>query len=301
MVDKIAYGGRFRPLSIRMKESMKNIWVPLSGQVAQQRKVETIANNVANANTVGFKKDQLVFKEHLTALTKGMDDVDIPRNEFSPADFYHTQGAENAMVSVDGSFTIFEQGTLIPTNNPLDLALKGDGFIEVLTPTGVRFTRKGNFSLSRDGELVTDQGFKVLSALNVPEESLRDPASAGTFPNPEERILRVPTNTKLTFTNEGEILTRDGAVGKMSLIEFKDKQALRKEGNALYITPDEANIVRTNIQTTVNQGFLEGSNVNAIEEMSELIKAHRHFESIQKAINAYDQISGKAANELGKF
>ena len=280
---------------------MKNIWVPLSGQVAQQRKVETIANNVANANTVGFKKDQLVFKEHLTALTKGVDDIDIPRNEFSPADFYHTQGAENAMVAVDGSFTIFEQGTLIPTSNPLDLALKGEGFLEVLTPTGVRFTRKGNLSLSRDGELVTDQGFKILNALNVSEENLRDPASLGNLPKPEDRILRVPTNTKLTFNSEGEILTRDGVIGKISVVEFKDKHALRKEGNSLYLTPDDQNLNLPNIQTTVNQGFLEGSNVNAIEEMSELIKAHRHFESIQKAINAYDQISGKAANEIGKF
>lgn len=280
---------------------MKNIWVPLSGQVAQQRKVETIANNVANANTVGFKKDQLVFKEHLTALTKGVEDIDIPRKEFSPDDFYHTQGAENAMVAVDGSFTIFEQGTMIPTNNPLDLALKGEGFLEVLTPTGVRFTRKGNLSLNRDGELVTDQGFRVLSALNVNTSALRDPASAGNIPAPEERVLRVPTNTKLTFTDEGEVLTREGAVGKISVVEFKDKHALRKEGNSLYITPDEENINRTDIKTTVNQGFLEGSNVNAIEEMSELIKAHRHFESIQKAINAYDQISGKAANEIGKF
>ena len=280
---------------------MNNIWVSISGQVAQQQKVETIANNVANANTVGFKKDQLVFKEHLTALTKGVEDIDIPRNEFSPADFYHTQGAENAMVSVDGSYTIHEQGTLIPTNNPLDLALQGDGFMEVLTPTGVRFTRKGNLSLNRDGELVTDQGFRVLTALNATEENLRDPASIGSFPKPEERILKVPTNMKLTFTNEGEVLTRDGVVGKVSVVEFKDKHALRKEGNSLYITPDEANITRTNIKTAVHQGFLEGSNVNAIEEMSELIKAHRHFESIQKAINAYDQISGKAANDIGKF
>lgn len=280
---------------------MKNIWVPLSGQVAQQRKVETIANNVANANTVGFKKDQLVFKEHLTALTKGQEDIDIPRKEFSPQDFYHTQGAENAMVTVDGSFTIFEQGTLMPTNNPLDVALKGDGFLEVLTPNGVRFTRKGNLSLSRDGELVTDQGYKVLSQLNVSEEAFRAPASEGSFPKPEERILRVPTNMKLTISNDGEVLTRDGAVGKISVIEFKDKHALRKEGNSLYLTPDELNINRTDIKTTVNQGFLEGSNVNAIEEMSELIKAHRHFESIQKAINAYDQLSGKAANEIGKF
>jgi len=277
---------------------MSNIWVSISGQVAQQQKVETIANNVANANTVGFKKDQLVFKEHLTALTKGVDDIDIPRKEFSPADFYHTQGAENAMVAVDGSFTIFEQGTMIPTNNPLDVALKGEGFIEVLTPAGVRFTRKGNFSMNREGELVTDQGYKVLGALKGNVDITREPASV---PSPEERIIRIPTNTKITFSGEGEILTRDGQIGQLSVVEFKDMHALRKEGNALFISPAEENIVRNEVKTTVNQGFLEGSNVNAIEEMSELIKAHRHFESIQKAINAYDSISGKAANDIGKF
>jgi flagellar basal-body rod protein FlgF len=280
---------------------MKNIWVPLSGQVAQQRKVETIANNVANANTVGFKKDQLVFKEHLTAFTREPDSVDIPRNEFSPADFYHSQGAENAMVAVDASFTVFEQGQLTPTNNPLDLALQGEGFLEVLTPTGVRFTRKGNLSLSKDGELVTDQGFKVLSALEIPENILREPASASSVPKPEDRVIKVPTNKPVSISLEGNIFTKDGTVGKISVIEFNDKHALRKEGNSLFITPDELNIKRTEIKTTVNQGFLEGSNVNAIEEMSELIKAHRHFESIQKAINAYDSISSKAANDIGKF
>jgi flagellar basal-body rod protein FlgF len=280
---------------------LKNIWVPLSGQVAQQRKVETIANNVANANTVGFKKDQLVFKEHLTALTKGADDIHIPRKEFSPADFYHTQGAENAMVSVDGSYTIHEQGQFIPTSNPLDIALKGDGFLEVLTPTGVRFTRKGNLSMNREGELVTDQGHRVLSHLNMTNSSLREPASASSVPPAEERVIKLPANAKITISLDGEVLTREGSVAKLSIVEFSDKHALKKEGNSLFITPDENNINRTDIKTTVNQGFLEGSNVNAIEEMSELIKAHRHFESIQKAINAYDSISGKAANDIGKF
>jgi flagellar basal-body rod protein FlgF len=298
---KFAHEGIFRPLHQDEGVQLKNIWVPLSGQVAQQRKVETIANNVANANTTGFKKDQLVFKEHLTALTKGVEDIDIPRKEFSPADFYHTQGAENAMVAVDGSFTIFEQGQLVPTHNPLDVALQGDGFVEVLTPTGVRFTRKGNFSLNKEGELVTDQGFRVLSALNIKEDTLRDPASQESVPPPEERVIRVPTNSKLTISLDGDLLTKDGLINRLSVVEFKDKHALKKEGNSLFITPSEENIIRTNTKTTVNQGFLEGSNVNAIEEMSELIKAHRHFDSIQKAINAYDSISGKAANDIAKF
>jgi len=280
---------------------MKNIWVSLSGQVAQQRKVETIANNVANANTVGFKKDQLVFKEHLTALTRNSDDIDVPRNEFSPSDFYHTQGAENAFVAIDGSFTIHDQGQLVPTQNQLDLAIKGNGFFEVLTPNGVRFTRKGNFSLNKDGELVTDQGFRVLSNLNVSDEVLRNPASVEALPNAEERIIKLPLNTPITISENGIIENKNGTIGQISIIEFSDLHALKKEGNSLFISPDENNIRRTEVTSTLNQGFLEGSNVNAVEEMAELIKAHRHFESIQKAINAYDSISGKAANEIGKF
>jgi flagellar basal-body rod protein FlgF len=279
---------------------MKNIWVPLSGQIAQQRKVETIANNVANANTAGFKKDQLVFKEHLTALSKGSDDIHIPRKEFSPDDFYHTQGAENAYVDVAGSYTNHDQGQLVPTNNPFDVALNGKGFIEVLTPQGVRYTRTGNLSLSKDGELVTSQGFKVLQPLTAKPEELRGPA-AEALPSPEERILKLPHNQAITISREGGVLTRQGLVGSISVVEFEDVHALRKEGNNLFINPSEANAKRVELATTVNQGFIEGSNVNAVEEMSELIKAHRHFESIQKAINAYDSVTGKAVNDINKF
>jgi flagellar hook protein FlgE len=145
---------------------LKNIWVPLSGAIAQQRNVETIANNVANANTPGFKKDQLVFREQLTALTSGPSDIDIPRKEFSPKDFYHSEGNENSFVKIDGSFTDFEQGQLTPTGSPFDVAINGKGFFEVLTPQGVRYTRRGSFSFSREGELVTQNGFKVLSAID---------------------------------------------------------------------------------------------------------------------------------------
>lgn len=296
---KFSHRGNTSLPTNREKKSMKNIWVPLSGQIAQQRKVETIANNVANANTPGFKKDQVVFKEHLTALTKGVDDIDIPRNEFSPADFYHTQGAENAMVAVDGNFTIFEQGPLNPTGNPLDVALKGGGFFEVLTPMGLRFTRKGNFSINQQGELVTDQGYKVLSS--SPTSPTRDIASLEAPVNLENRVIKVPLDKKINISMEGELSNVDGPIAKLSIVEFIDQHALKKEGQSLFITQDLNNIRRSDIQTIASQGFLEGSNVNAIEEMSELIKAHRHFESIQKAINAYDSISGKAANELGKF
>ncbi len=229
---------------------MKNIWVPLSGQIAQQRKVETIANNIANANTAGFKKDQLAFKEHLTALTKGADTIDLPRKEWGPDDFYRSQGGENAFVKVDGSYTDFSQGALTPTNNPLDLALFGKGF----------------------------------------------------FANPiEDRIIKIPSNLKISISKEGDIFNKDGNLGKISVVEFNDPHALKKQGHSLYINNAQENLKNEAIKTTVNQGFIEGSNVNAIKEMSELINAHRHFENIQKAISTYDQISGQIVNDIADF
>jgi flagellar basal-body rod protein FlgF len=276
---------------------LKNIWVPLSGQIAQQRKVETIANNIANANTAGFKKDRLTFKEHLTALDKGLDDVDVPREDWSPNDFYKTQGSQNAHVKVDGSYTVHEQGQLNPTNNPLDFALHGKGFFEVLTPHGVRFTRKGNFAVSKEGELITDSGFKLLSSIG----SKGDENSNSKSNDVTARLLKLPPGSTISVSKEGEIFSKNGVIGKISVVEFDDLNALKKQGSSLYINNHDKNLKRENIQTSVNQGFVEGSNVNAVQEMSELIRAHRHFENIQKAISTYDSISGKAVNEIAKF
>lgn len=278
---------------------MKNIWVPLSGQIAQQRKVETIANNIANANTPGFKKEQLVFKEYLTALNKGVDQVDLPRKEWKPDDFYRTQGAQNAYVAVDGSYTSHEQGPLQPTGNPLDLALNGKGFYEVLTPSGIRYTRNANFTLSSEGEIVTNRGYKLLSKINSDENFEKPDTLSNDDAN--SRVIKIPNSKKLSISKNGEIFNENGLIEEISIIEFKDLHALKKQGHSLFINNDQNNLKRTNIETTSNQGFIEGSNVNAIREMSELIKAHRHFENIQKAISTYDSISGKAVNDISKF
>jgi flagellar basal-body rod protein FlgG len=276
---------------------LKNIWVPLSGQIAQQRKVETIANNIANANTPGFKKDRLAFKEHLTALDKPPTDLDMPTGEWSPDDFYRTQGAENAYVKVDGSYTDFQQGPLNPTNNALDMALHGKGFFEVLTPNGVRFTRAGNFSLSRQGELVTNRGFKLLSPLTKNELKPDAPNESDI----NQRIIKIPMGSKISVSREGDIFNASGKIGNISVVEFNDMAALRKEGHSLFINNAKDNLKRDKITTSVNQGFMEGSNVNSVKEMSELINAHRHFDNIQKAINTYDSISSKIVNDIAKF
>ncbi len=278
---------------------MKELWVPLSGAKAQQRRVETIANNVANANTTAFKGDQTIFKEHLTALEKGTD-IDLPNKEWAPEDFYRSYGAEKAHVKVDGTYTKFTQGQISPTNNPFDVALEGEGFIEVLTPNGIRFTRKGNLYLNNQSELVTDGGFKVLSSLKLPEGNDEELAAAlKQIPKPEDRVIKLQ-NAPLTINNKGELFQGGNPIDQLSLVEFKDNTALQKEGNSVFVNRTVNNRKITS-STVVHQGSLELSNINPIQEMSKLIQAHRQLESIQRVIKTYDNMAGKAYNEIGKF
>ena len=278
---------------------MRELWVPLSGAIAQQRNVETIANNVANANTPGFKRDQVVFKEYLAAVEKGGNqDIDLPSKEWKPDDFYRSYNAEDSFVKVDGTYTVHEQGQLTPTGNQFDNALNGPGFYEVLTPNGIRYSRKGAFSISSDGKLVTDQGFLVLSK-GTPLAPGPDGALTMTT-SPESRAITVG-KSKFSISLDGQVFSESSKIADIAVTEFTDIHALKKEGNSLFINPDQKNVKLGDVKTSVNQGFVEQSNVNAVTEMSNLINANRTFESIQRAIKTYDTMSGKAVNEISKF
>lgn len=277
---------------------MRELWVPLSGAIAQQRNVETIANNVANANTPGFKKEQVVFKEYLAALEKPDGQIDLPQKEWKPEDFYRSYNSEDAFVKVDGTYTLHEQGQLSPTGNAFDNAINGPGFYEVLTPNGVRYTRKGNFTINNEGKLVTDQGFLLLS--KSPPPTAGADGKIEVVAPPESRAINVGGG-KFTISLDGEVYSGQNKVADLALVEFNDSHALKKEGNSLFINPDQKNIKIGEVKTSVHQGFVEQSNVNAVSEMSSLINANRNFESIQRVIKTYDTMSGKAVNEISKF
>lgn len=261
--------------------------MPLSGAIAQQRNVETIANNVANANTPGFKKDQLAFKEYLADVEKNNPDVNLPTKEWKPEDFYRSYNSEDSFVKIDGTYTNHEQGQLLPTGNSFDNAINGLGFFEIQTPNGNRYTRKGNFSINKEGLLVTDQGYPVLSKKQESKDAT-------------DRTIKVNSG-KLSISLDGQVFSGENKVSDLSLVEFNDIHALKKEGNSLFINPNQENIKNDNSKTSVHQGFIEQSNVNAIGEMSSLINANRNFETIQRAIKTYDSMSGKAVNEISKF
>ncbi len=268
-------------------ESMKELWVPVSAAISQQQKVDTLANNVANANTPGFKKSDVTFREHLTVLEKGLNHPSLPNKTWSPEDFYQTHGNESSYVKTDGSYTNFNQGQIIPTGNIYDLALKGEGFFEVLSPNGIRYTRKGNFTINNEGRLTTDQGFFVLGL------------SSENNASPEQRIINMPQG-KFSVTKQGTIISSDIEVGRLKLVSFKDKHALLKEGNSLFSNGDDRNIKDVD-STVIFQGYQEQSNVNVIQEMSELIRASRNFESIQRVIKTYDNMAEKLNTNILRF
>ena len=263
----------------------KGIYTALSGAVAQNQRLDTIANNIENVNTTGFKKDRQVFKEYLTAAEKVPDVIQVPKIPASIESFYDLQSADKGYVDSSGTYTDMTQGSVRSTGNPLDLAVEGQGFFEVLTPRGVRFTRNGGFKISPQGQLVTRQGYQVL----------RQGQGA-----PETRTIPI-SSRNLTVSYNGNIFEGEEQVAQLSVMTIADADALRKEGESLYSVKPNYNMQMTPAtDAQVHQGFLETSNVNIVDEMTKMIKTSRNFESLQKAIKAFDSMNGKLVNEVAK-
>lgn len=274
--------------------SLKGIYTALSGAVAQSLKLDTIANNIANVNTTGFKKDQQTFSEYLTALEKEQDVMKVPRMPASIDSFYELNGGDKAFVDAAGTYTNFEQGSLKSTGGKLDVAIDGQGFFEVGTPTGVKFTRAGNFTVDGNGQLVTKDGNPVLLEGGEGEDGL---ISGDNFDN---RTVRVSGTQAITISDAGEVFEGETKLGKLSVVNVANTDALQKVGNNYYTTKANMNAEITAIKNpSLKQGFLETSNVNIINEMTDMIMAQRVFEGTQKAISAYDNMSDKLINQVG--
>ncbi len=265
--------------------STKGVYTALSGAIAQGQRLDTIANNIANVNTPSFKKDQQVFREYLTAYEKPSDVIQVPKVPASIESFYDNQGADRGYVDGSGTYTDFSQGTLKPTGNKLDLALEGDAFYEVLTPQGVRYTRNGSFAIDAEGRLVTKGGHPVL------KKGTEDASS---------RTITV-TNPNFTVSSNGDLYVEGNSLAGLSIVNIGQKEALLKTGNSLYSLKETFDAkISPNVEGKVHQGFIENSNVNVIQEMTDMIAATRAFDSTQRAIKAYDQMD-EQVNTIPKF
>ena len=267
--------------------SSKGIYSALSGALAQSQRLDTIANNIANVNTPGFKRDDQTFREYLTANQKPPDLQNVPKVPASIDSFYDMQGGDVSYVDNSGTYTEFTQGSLKSTGNPLDLAIDGEGFFEVLSPQGVSFTRVGSFRLDSVGQLVTSEGHPVLLS-----------GEPGT--DPGSRTIRLAQGP-IQITENGEVFDGPNPVGRLSLVKVPNPDSLGKVGNSLFRFKSNATPEVANLETaSLRQGFIESSNVNIVKEMTDMISATRVFESTQKAISAYDQMADKLVNNVPK-
>lgn len=263
----------------------KGIYTAVSGAMAQDARLDTIANNLANVNTAGFKKDRQVFNEYLTAYEKQPEVIEVPRIPASVESFYDMQGGDKSYVDSNGTYTSFSQGPLKTTGSPLDFCLEGKGFFEVLTPQGVRYTRSGGFQVDANGRLVTKNGDPVLRQGN------QDPA---------QRMIQVK-GRKLTVSASGDIYEGGARVGRFSLLNFLKPDDLQKVGGTYFQMKADATttpVVAENIK--VHQGALEGSNINVVDEMTNMITAERTFQATQQAIKAFDHMDDKLINGVGR-
>ena len=176
------------------------------------------------------------------------------------------------------------QGAINKTEAPLDVAISGDGYFKVETDQGTRYTRNGNFTLNSQGVLVTDRGAPVLS-----ESGQRITID----------IVNATDGGQVTIREDGEIEVDGTGTGKLALVDFVDPDRLRKEGDSLFVYDGPVTDAIMPLESTIEQGALEQSNVEVVPEMARMIEAHRFYESYQKLIQTVDDLNAKAVSEVG--
>ncbi len=253
---------------------MRSLSVAATGMMAQQLHVEVIANNLANMTTTGFKKRRPEFQDLLYQAERRVGAASSDVGTIVPAGVHVGLGVKPAAV-----YRIHDQGNLVNTENDLDLAIQGRGYFLVELPSGeVAYTRAGSFQLSPEGLLVTPDGYAVSPGIVVPEDALSVSINAEGVVQAKLRGQIEPAELGqlelATFTNEAGL----EAIGGNLLLETPSS------GPALVATPAGEGV------GTLLQGHLEGSNVNPVAEITDLIAAQRAYELNSRVISASDEM-----------
>jgi flagellar basal-body rod protein FlgF len=245
----------------------KGISISAAGLRPMMTRLEVIANNLANINTAGFKRDA-VFSDALKDAQSGV--------AYSTGD---STGVDLTRV-VD-----YTEGSFSQTNSPLDCAIQGRGFFAVETPAGRQYTRNGHFSISADGALVTQQGYPVLG-------------ENGEIHFPDFHSM---SGDQIRISGVGEVSVGNQVVGKLRVANFDNLSSLSKTSEQLFAsTTPELPAEPDGNSLAVRQGFLEESNVDGLQEMMEMIEMSRTFETGQRLIQSQDSTLDKTM-EVGKF
>jgi flagellar basal-body rod protein FlgF len=260
----------------------EGIYIAASAGKKQGRQMEVIAQNLANVNSTGYKGDRLAFKELMTPFPS--EKVQEPtKNLLQKTD---KSNSNVSYVAVTEQYTDHEQGNMKQTNSELDIALDGPGYFSVSTKEGIRYTRNGNFRLNTEKQIVNQKGQPVLNEQGEP-------------------IVISAEGTEISIDGYGNIFVGSGErsanIGKIKFIDFDNKHTLEKIGDGLFFQNDTEADEKPVSNTKLKQGFLEGSNIKATDEMTNMISTVRLFETYQKIIQSIDSMNEQSVNSIGRI
>jgi len=253
---------------------MRSLDIAATGMLAQQLQVEVTSNNLANMNTTGFKRQRAEFQDLLYQDLLRVGSTSSDTGTIVPAGIQLGVG-----VGVSAVYRITLQGNLTQTGNTYDLAIQGKGYFRVTLPDGqTAYSRNGSLSVSPTGQIVTQDGYAVLPGLTIPSDAL------GVTINTSGQVLVTIPGTS-TPTN----------VGQLSLASFPNEAGLDAMGDNLFLETPGSGTPTTGVPGgtgfgTVLQGYVETSNVNPVEEITNLITAQRAYEMLAKVIQTSDEM-----------
>ncbi len=259
---------------------IRSLWTAATGMSAQQFNLDTISNNIANVNTIGFKKNRADFEDLLYSTLR------LPGTPIATGSVIPTGTQVGHGVFIAGSQKLYSMGSVENTGNDLDLAIEGDGFFQVLLPDGSSgYTRAGSFKMDAEGKMVTVDGYVLQPEITIPQDATD--ISIG-----ENGTVSVVIGDNMASIEE---------VGKIELVRFINPAGLKAEGrNYLTQTAASGEPITGEAGTggvgSLRQGFIEMSNVDIVEEMIGMIIAQRAYEMNSKAIQTADTMLGVASS-----
>lgn len=255
---------------------IRSLWISKTGLEAQQTQMDVIANNLANVSTTGFKRSRAVF-EDLLYQTIRQPGAQSSQQTQVPSGLQIGTGVRPIAAE-----RVQTQGNLQQTGNPLDVAINGSGFFQILMPDGTTgYTRDGSFQSDGQGQLVTSSGYAVQPAMTIPANA-----------------------TSVTIARDGTVsVTQAGVaapvqIGSLQLATFINPAGLQSQGENMYVETASSGTPGTNVPGTngaglLNQSYVETSNVNVVEELVNMIQTQRAYEINSKAISTSDQMLQK--------
>lgn len=256
---------------------VKGLYTAYTGMKNEQRRLDVLSNNLANAATTGYKKEGVTSRAFSELYS-------IKINDASEPNITRPIGKMSLGVRIGESYRDWSEGSIKNTQNPYDLALTGKGFftIQSTDKSGnehIRYTRDGEFIRTMDGYLTTKDGDNVLDSEGNP--------------------VRIPDAKTVAFSADGRIECDGVVTGQIGITDFADYNYLQQYGENAYETVEGAEQIATN--TSVEQGLLETSNVNVVQEMVTMITVERSYQTGQKIISSIDSMLDKAVNQVGRL